>query len=119
MLVMAAALIAGCIGGLVAGGSLSRLASTRIRAWPILVGAAVIEACLGATPGPLRTVLAVTACLAVVGWCAANRGTGTALPLRAGPDQRRGGPQRGRYGPERGHAGLAASLWPPPASPRR
>jgi hypothetical protein len=84
MLVMAAALIAGCIGGLVAGGSLSRLASTRIRAWPILVGAAVIEACLGATPGPLRTVLAVTACLAVVGWCAANRGPGRRFPYGQG-----------------------------------
>jgi len=84
MLVMVAALIAGCVGGLAAGGSLSRLASARIKAWPVLVGAAVIEACLGAASGPLRTVLAVTACLGVVGWCAANRGPGRRFPYGQG-----------------------------------
>jgi hypothetical protein len=84
MLVMAAALIAGCIGGLAAGGSLSRLASARIKAWPLLVAAAVIEACLGATSGPLRTVLAVTACLGVVGWCAASGGPGQRFPYGQG-----------------------------------
>jgi hypothetical protein len=80
MLVMAAALILGCTGGLAAGGSLSRLAGARVRAWPILVAAAVIEACLGATSNPLRTVLAVTACLGVVGWCAASRAPGRRFP---------------------------------------
>jgi Family of unknown function (DUF5317) len=84
MLVMAAALIAGCIAGLAAGGSLSRLAGARIRAWPVLVGAAVIEACLGVTSGPVRTVLAVTACLGVVGWCAANRGPEGRFPYGQG-----------------------------------
>ena len=73
MLVMAAALILGCVGGLAAGGSLSRLAGARIRAWPILVAAVLTEACLGAASNPFRTVLAVTACVGVVGWCAANR----------------------------------------------
>ena len=58
------------------GGSLTRLAGARIRAWPILVVAVLIEACLGATSGLLRPVLAVTACLGVVGWCAANTGHG-------------------------------------------
>jgi hypothetical protein len=84
MLVMATALILGCIGGLAAGGSLSRLAGARIRAWPILVAAAVTEACLGATSNPLRTVLAVAACLGVVGWCAANRAPGRRFPYGQG-----------------------------------
>jgi hypothetical protein len=68
MVVMAAALIAGCVAGLVAGGSLTRLACARIRAWPILVVAVLIEACLGATSGLLRPALGITACLGVVGW---------------------------------------------------
>ncbi len=84
MVVMAAALIAGCVAGLAAGGSLTRLASARIRAWPILVVAVLIEACLGATSGLLRPALAVTACLGVVGWCAANTGPGRRFPYGLG-----------------------------------
>ena len=84
MVVMAAALIAGCVAGLAAGGSLARLASPRIRAWPILVVAVLIEACLGATSGLLRPALAVTACLGVVGWCAANMGPGRRFPYGLG-----------------------------------
>jgi hypothetical protein len=84
MVIMAAALIAGCVAGLAAGGSLTRLAGARVRAWPVLVAAVVIEACLGATSDPLRTVLAVTACLGVVGWCAANRGPERRFPYGHG-----------------------------------
>jgi len=80
MVLMAVALIVGCAAGLATGGNLAGLASARIRAWPVLVAGAVMEACLGAVSGSLRTLLAVTACLAVVGWCAANWGPGRKAP---------------------------------------
>ena len=70
MLVLAAALVIGCVGGWATGGSPACLASFRICAWPLLAAAVVVEGCLGAAPGPWRTVLAVTACLAIAGWCA-------------------------------------------------
>jgi hypothetical protein len=72
MAVMAAALLVGCIGGWATGGSIARLACLRVRAWPALLAALGLEACLGATSGPLRPTIAVTACLAVACWCAAN-----------------------------------------------
>ena len=72
MVLIAAALLVGCLGSWATGGSPARLAYARVRAWPLLICAAILEACLGAAPGPLRPLLAVAACLAVAGWCAAN-----------------------------------------------
>jgi len=60
------------LGGWAAGGSLAHLASFRVRAWPLLVVAVVLEGSLGLAHGPVRTVLAVAACLVVVAWCALN-----------------------------------------------
>ena len=81
MIVMVAALIIGCTAGWATGGSLAGLASFRARAWPLLVTAVVVEACLGATPNTLRPVLAVAACLAVAGWCAVNAAQARRFPI--------------------------------------
>jgi hypothetical protein len=72
MFVMLAAVVVGGLGGWAAGGSLAHLASFRARAWALLVGAVVVEASLALAHGPVRTVLAVAACLIVVVWCAVN-----------------------------------------------
>lgn len=72
MFVMLAAVLVGGLGGWAAGGSLAHLASFRVRAWPLLLVAVVLEGSLGLAHGPARTVLAVAACLVVVAWCALN-----------------------------------------------
>ncbi len=72
MIVMVAAVIIGCTGGWAMGGSFARLASFRSRAWPLLLIAVGVEASLGATPAPLRPVLAVAACVTAAAWCAIN-----------------------------------------------
>ncbi len=72
MFVMLAAVLVGGLGGWAAGGSLAHLASFRLRAWPLIAVAIVVEGSLGLAHGPARTVLAVAACLVVVTWCALN-----------------------------------------------
>lgn len=74
MTVMLGALAAGCLAGMVSGGHLSNLARVRIRSWPILVAAVIVQATLGLVPGPARWILALACCGAVVTWCARNRG---------------------------------------------
>jgi Family of unknown function (DUF5317) len=73
MALWALALIVGALGGLATGGSIAGLAATRFRAWPLLAMAVLGEACLGAIPSWSRAAVAVAACVAVAGWCAANR----------------------------------------------
>jgi len=73
MVLWALALTIGAIGGIATGGSISGLAATRVKAWPLLVAAVAGEACLGAIPLWSRAAVAVAACVAVASWCAANR----------------------------------------------
>jgi len=84
MVVMAVALLIGCMGGWATGGSLSHLATFRARAWPLLAQAVLLEAVLGLTSGPLRTVLAVGACLTVAGWCAIDSTQARRFPYGQG-----------------------------------
>jgi len=72
MVVMAAAVLVGLIAGWATGGVLSQVANLRIRAWPALVAALALQGALGAAAGSCRTALALTACLAIATWCAAN-----------------------------------------------
>lgn len=74
MTVMLAALAAGGLAGLALGGRLSNLGRVRIRSWPVLVAAVVVQASLGLVPGPARWILALGCCGAVVTWCARNLG---------------------------------------------
>jgi hypothetical protein len=76
MVLWAGAIIAGGTVGLATGGSLAGLAAVHFRAWWLLVVAVVLEASLGAVPVASRGLVAVAACLAVAGWCAANRQPG-------------------------------------------
>lgn len=78
MFLWAMALIAGLVGGVATGGNLSAVAAARPRATWLLVLAVALQASLAVLPAWSRPPVAVTACVVVVGWCAANRSGGLA-----------------------------------------
>jgi hypothetical protein len=75
MTLMLVALVAGCAGGMATGGHLSGLARLRVRAWPLLGVAIIVQACMSPTAEPVRGALAVAGCAAIAIWCIMNHGS--------------------------------------------
>ncbi len=83
MTILVLAIALGVVVGVAAGGDLTNLSTYRVRAWPLILAAVLLEMTAGGLPAGWRWVAAVAAATAAAAWCGANTETAAAP---AGPE---------------------------------